>query len=178
MIYLKNLNGNQIMRDKMPKAVNKVYKILEKYNLHQSVIQLDNTARSAMDASKALNTPLGSIVKSLIFIEKYNLIQNPIMVLISGDKKGNEKNITSYTETKGIITRPSAEFVKNNTGFSIGGVSPIIILEKKIPIIIDSSLKRFETLWASAGHTHWVFSISFEDLIRITNGKVSENISI
>ena len=166
------------MSIEMPKAVKEVYKVLENYDLHKSIIQLDNTARSASDASKALEVPLGSIVKSLIFIKTKKLIEKPIMVLLSGDRKGDEKNISAQNKLKGMISRPSAEFVKNYTGFSIGGVSPVLIQEKKMPILIDDQLKRFENLWASAGHTHWVFSISFEDLVRITNGKVLENISI
>ena len=165
------------MSIEMPKAVREVYKVLENYDLHKSIIQLDNTARSAADASKALDAPLGSIVKSLIFINTKKLIEKPIMVLLSGDRKGDEKNISAQTKLKGMIVQPSAEFVKNYTGFSIGGVSPVLILEKKMPILIDDQLKRFENLWASAGHTHWVFSISFNELIRITNGKVVENIS-
>ena len=63
----------------------------------------------------------------------------------------------------------SAENVKNITGFSIGGVSPIGHLNK-IDILIDKSLMRFDTLYAAAGHPNCVFKTNFEDLKKITNG--------
>ena len=93
------------------------------------------------------------------------------MALIAGDKQGNEKTIQLASGFEGKLARPNAEYVKKYTGFSIGGVSPLTI-SKKIPILIDLSLNRFNLLWASAGHTHWVFSSSFKTLIKLTNGQV------
>ena len=103
-------------------------------------------------------------------------IHYPAMALISGDKKGIERQILLSSGYKGKLSRPDAEYVRKITGFSIGGVSPLTI-SKNIPILIDDNLKRFDLLRGSAGHTHWVFPISFRDLIRLTNGRVIKNLT-
>ena len=87
-----------------------------------------------------------------------------------------EKKILEESGLKGKIKRPNADYVKHVTGFSIGGVSPLTISDN-IPILIDENLNRFKLLWASAGHTHWVFPIEFQDLVRLTKGKIVNNIS-
>ena len=71
------------------------------------------------------------------------------------------------------ISMASADDVKNVTGFTIGGVSPIGHLNK-IEILIDLSLERFDELFAAAGHPNCIFKISFEDLSKITNGSIRE----
>ena len=98
------------------------------------------------------------------------------MALISGDKKGNEKQILLSSGHKGKLSRPDAEYVKKITGFSIGGVSPLTI-SKNIPIFIDDNLKRFDILWGSAGYKHWVFPINFSYLVRLTNGRVIKDLT-
>ena len=157
-------------------SVIKVEKFLIENNKNIKVIQLSETARSAREAAQSLNTEEGSIVKSLLFNIKCKNKDNPVMALIAGDKQGNEKTIQLASGFEGKLARPNAEYVKKYTGFSIGGVSPLTI-SKKIPILIDESLNRFNLLWASAGHTHWVFSSSFKTLIRLTNGQVIKKLS-
>ena len=157
-------------------SVIKVEKFLIENNKNIKVIQLNETARSAREAAQSLNTEEGSIVKSLLFNIKCKNKDNPVMALIAGDKQGDEKTIQLASGFEGKLARPNAEYVKKHTGFSIGGVSPLTI-SKKIPILIDQSLNRFNLLWASAGHTHWVFPIKFQDLVRLTKGKIVNNIS-
>ena len=163
------------MTIKSPSVI-KVEKFLLENSTNVEVIQLNETARSAKEAAQSLNTEVGSIIKSLLFNVTYENMDNPVMALISGDKKGNEKQIKLSSGYEGKLTRPNAEYVKKYTGFSIGGVSPLTI-SRKIPILIDDSLSRFNLLWASAGHTHWVFAISFKDLITLTDGQVIKNLS-
>ena len=67
----------------------------------------------------------------------------------------------------------SADEVKENTGFSIGGVSPVAHI-KKLDILIDKSLSRFEHVFAAAGHPNCVFRINYNQLIKITNGSEKE----
>lgn len=157
-------------------AVIKVERFLIENQSNIKTIHLDESARSAQDAAKSLDTSEGSIIKSLLFNVNDMGIDYPVMALISGDKKGNEKQILLSSGYKGKLSRPDAEYVKKITGFSIGGVSPLTI-SKNIPILIDESLKRFHLLWGSAGHTHWVFPISFRDLIKLTNGRVIKNLT-
>jgi len=157
-------------------AVKRVEIFLQQKGANVELIRLADTARSAKDASLALNTQEGSIIKSLLFRVDNKGVSQPIMALISGDKRGNEDQILKSSRLIGKIKRPDAEYVKKITGFSIGGVSPITI-SKNIPILIDYKLNRFNLLWASAGHTHWVFSIKFNELVELTNGIVINNLS-
>ena len=161
---------------KKTSAVIKVEKFLKENKSSIKTVHLDESARSAQEAAKSLDTSEGSIIKSLLFKVNDMGIDYPVMALISGDKKGNEKQILLSSGHKGKLKRPDAEYVKKITGFSIGGVSPLTI-SKNIPILIDDNLKRFDLLWGSAGHTHWVFPISFRDLIRLTNGRVIKNLT-
>ena len=156
--------------------VMKVEKFLFEKKMPIKLVKLDETARSAEEASRALKTQVGSIIKSLLFQVSFENLSLPVMALISGDKKGIEKKILEESGLKGKIKRPNADYVKHVTGFSIGGVSPLTISDD-IPILIDENLNRFELLWASAGHTHWVFPIAFQDLVRLTKGKIVNNIS-
>ena len=157
-------------------AVKRVEIFLQQKGANVELIRLADTARSAKDASLALNTHEGSIIKSLLFIVDNKEVSQPVMALISGDKKGNEDQILKSSRLIGKIKRPEAEYVKKITGFSIGGVSPLTI-SKNIPMLIDYKLNRFNLLWASAGHTHWVFPIKFNDLVKLTNGIVINNLS-
>tara|TARA_B100002051_G_scaffold207652_1_gene198629 strand:- start:174 stop:671 length:498 start_codon:yes stop_codon:yes gene_type:complete len=157
-------------------AVKRVEIFLQQKGANVELIRLADTARSAKDASLALNTQEGSIIKSLLFRVDNKGVSQPIMALISGDKKGNEDQILKSSRLIGKIKRPDAEYVKKITGFSIGGVSPLTI-SKNIPMLIDYKLNRFNLLWASAGHTHWVFPIKFNDLVKLTNGIVINNLS-
>jgi prolyl-tRNA editing enzyme YbaK/EbsC (Cys-tRNA(Pro) deacylase) len=157
-------------------AVKRVEIFLQQKGANVELIRLADTARSAKDASLALNTHEGSIIKSLLFRVDNKEVSQPVMALISGDKKGNEDQILKSSRLIGKIKRPDAEYVKKITGFSIGGVSPLTI-SKNIPMLIDYKLNRFNLLWASAGHTHWVFPIKFNDLVKLTNGIVINNLS-
>jgi len=94
------------------------------------------------------------------------------LCLIAGDKKASLNKIKKTFNIKDISMAPAND-VKNITGFTIGGVSPIGHLNE-IPILIDNSLERFTNLFAAAGHPNCVFKINFEDLRKITNGLTKE----
>ena len=157
-------------------AVKRVEEFLQREGADVKLIRLSDTAKSAKDAALALNTDEGSIIKSLLFRVDNEEVSRPVMALISGDRKGNEDQILISSRLIGKIKRPDAEYVKKITGFSIGGVSPLTI-SKNIPMLIDYKLNRFNLLWASVGHTHWVFPIKFSVLIKLTNGIVVNNLS-
>ena len=71
------------------------------------------------------------------------------------------------------VCMANAEEVKSNTGFSIGGVAPIAHL-KKLNILIDQSLGRFQSVFAAAGHPNSIFKIGYNQLVQMTKGKVKE----
>ena len=149
---------------KKNESIQRVYKTLKKYDENQSLIVLETSAGTAKDAATSLGCNVGAIVKSLIFKsnEKYYLC------LISGDKRASARKIKSILNVD-ELSMASATDVKQVTGFSIGGVSPIGHLNK-LNVLIDLSLERFEQLFAAAGHPYCIFKINYRDLIKITNG--------
>ena len=152
--------------DKAP--VKKVQKFLKEFDPNQEVVVLNNSARTASEAAASLGCEVGAIVKSLLFKTE----QNYVLCLIAGDKKASLKKIKKILKTEEAYMA-SADDVKDITGFTIGGVSPIGHLNK-IDILIDNSLQRFDHLFAAAGHPNCVFKMSFGDLIKITKGSIKE----
>ena len=154
--------------DKEP--VKRAEKSLKDFDQSLEVIVLDKSARTAQDAATALGCNVGAIVKSLLF--KAN--DSFILCLVAGDKRASLNKIKKIINKKDV-SMANPEEVKSQTGYTIGGVSPIGHL-KQIEIIIDNSLERFNELFAAAGHPNCVFKINFTNIQKITNGKV-ENIT-
>ena len=149
-------------------TVKRVEKILKKFDTNLEVILLNTSARTALEAASSLNCEVGAIVKSLLFkTEKtYSLC------LVAGDRKASLNKIKKTLNIEDV-SMASADEVKNITGFTIGGVSPVGHLNK-INIYIDNSLERFEILYAAAGHPNCVFKINYNNLKEITNGLIKE----
>ena len=154
--------------DKEP--VKRAEKSLKNFDQSLEVIVLDKSARTAQDAATALDCNVGAIVKSLLF--KTN--DSFLLCLVAGDKRASLNKIKK-TINKKDVSMANPEDVKSQTGYTIGGVSPIGHL-KQIEIIIDNTLERFNELFAAAGHPNCVFKINFTNIQKITNGKV-ENIT-
>lgn len=149
-------------------GVQRVRAALQASGAGSDVIVLDDTARTAEDAAKALGVELGAIVKSLVF-----LVGNRFaLALIAGDHRCVEAKLAPVLFIQGDVRKAEAGEVKFATGFTIGGVAPIG-LTRKLPVVIDRSLKRFETVYAAAGHPHAVFPTTVEELKRLTGGIVS-----
>ena len=149
-------------------SVKRVEKSLKKFNQKLSVKVLESSARTATEAASSLGCDVGAIVKSLVFRSEKNFI----LCLVAGDKKVSLNKLKKLLNFKDV-SMASANDVKDFTGFTIGGVSPIGHLNE-IDIFIDSSLERFNSLFAAAGHPNCVFDINFKNLQEITNGKVEE----
>ena len=156
---------NQIL-NKEP--VKRAEKSIKDFDPNLKIICLDQTARTAQDAATALGCNVGAIVKSLLF----DCENKFILCLVSGDKRCSLNKIKKIINEKNVsMAKP--EDVKKITGYTIGGVSPVGHL-KKISVFIDNSLKRFEHLYAAAGHPNCVFKINFENLQKITNGSIKD----
>ena len=153
-----------ILLDK--EAVKRVEKLLKKFDQKQSLIMLDTSARTALEAASSLGCEVGAIVKSLLFKTDNSFT----LFLVPGDKRASLNKIKKNLSIEDA-SMASADDVKKITGFTIGGVSPVGHLNK-IPIIIDNSLKRFESLYAAAGHPNCVFKIDFTNLQKITKGLI------
>ena len=152
--------------DKEP--VKRVEKSIKQFNDKMSVIILDSSARTAVEAASSLGCEVGAIVKSLLFKTENTFT----LFLVSGDKKASLNKIKK-TLNINDASMASADDVKNITGYTIGGVSPVGHLNK-IEIFVDNSLDRFKNLYAAAGHPNCVFKTNFLDLQKITNGVVKD----
>ena len=149
-------------------SVKRVQKIVSKFDSNIKIIILNSSARTAKEAAFSLKCEEGAIVKSLLF--KAN--ESFLICLIAGDKKcslNKLKKLLNKTDTR----MANAEEVKKNTGFSIGGVSPVGHI-KKLDVLIDKSLNRFKNLFSAAGHPNCVFKTNYNQLIQISNGSEKE----
>ncbi len=148
--------------------VKRCKKALKDFDQSLDVVVLEDSARTAKEAAKSLKCEVGAIIKSLLFKTKTSFV----LVLVPGDKKCSINKLKNITN-KQDITMANPEEVKNQTGFTIGGVSPIAHI-KENKILIDNSLKRFENLFAAAGHPNCIFKINFIKLQKITNGETKD----
>jgi Cys-tRNA(Pro) deacylase len=149
-------------------GVKRVQKTLKEFNPSLEVIVLKSTARTALEAATSLDSDVGAIVKSLLLKTENTFT----LCLVAGDKKASLNKIKKELNIKDA-SMASADEVKEITGFTIGGVSPVGHLNK-INILIDNSLKRFNSLFAAAGHPNCVFKTNFRDLQKISNGSIKE----
>ena len=148
--------------------VKRAEKALKEFDETLSVTELENTARTAVDAAKSLNCKVGAIVKSLLFKNGDNFF----LCLVSGDKRCSLNKLKKFFNSKDL-SMASPDDVKEQTGYTIGGVSPIGHINS-LQILVDSSLNRFKNLYAAAGHPNCIFKINFNDLIKITNGSIED----
>jgi prolyl-tRNA editing enzyme YbaK/EbsC (Cys-tRNA(Pro) deacylase) len=132
------------------------------------IVHLGKSARTAQLAADALSTALGSIVKSLVFLAD----GDPVLVLVAGDRRASPQKLKRLLKARRVMIA-DADRVREETGFSIGGVPPVGH-QTPLPVWIDASLSRFETVHAAAGHPRAVFPVPYRDLVRITNGKVAD----
>ena len=145
-------------------SVKRVVKVLNNFDDSLKVEALNSSARTAKDAATSLNCEVGAIVKSLLLRTEHNFI----LCLVAGDKRCSLNKVKKKLNMKDV-SMADAEQVKSQTGFSIGGVSPIANLNKN-KILIDTSLSRYEYVYAAAGHPNTIFKISYKQLIKLTEG--------
>ena len=148
--------------------VKRVERALNLFNRNIKIQVLENTAKTALDASKSLKCEIGAIVKSLV-LRKDNTF---FLCLISGDKRCSLNKLKKINDVKDL-SMANATKVKEITGFTIGGVSPIGSINT-LETFIDQNLKRFKNLYAAAGHPNTIFRINFNDLQNLTTGKIMD----
>ncbi len=135
-----------------------------------SIRLLDQSTATAVEAAAAVGCPLGAIVKSLLFLAD----GQPRLVLVAGDRKADQRLLAAlWGISRKRIRIADPETVRQVTGYEVGGVPPVAHAAP-LPVWIDASLARYETLWAAAGAPNALFPVSFADLVRITGGTVAE----
>ena len=149
-------------------SVKRVQEFIKKFDPKLKILVLNTTARTANDAANSLKCEVGAIVKSLLFRTEGSFL----ICLIAGDRRCSLNKLKKILGKKDV-SMANADEVKLNTGFSIGGVAPIAH-KTKLSIFIDQSLSRFEYVFGAAGHPNCVFKISYNQLVKITNGSERE----
>ena len=156
----------------LPEGVRRVAALLQERGHPHSPVMLGDAARTAQQAADVLGIALGQIAKSIVFRRKSDDVA--VLVITAGDQRVDEKKVEALVCPDGsMLGRADAEFIKNRTGFSIGGVSPLAHATPSLTLI-DESLFRFEEIWAAAGHPHGVFQLSPQQLQVLTGAPVAD----
>lgn len=152
----------------LTKSAQSVQDALDKHNISCKVRELSDSTRTAQEAATAVNCDVAQITKSLIFKTKES--HQPVLILASGANRVNEKTIEAHLGEK--ITRADADFVREVTGFAIGGIPPLGHKQTISHVFIDQDLLQFSDVWAAAGTPNSLFNIASKDLVTVTSGRI------
>jgi len=155
------------MPEELSPSAQRVQDALREHGFPYKVVELPQSTRSAVEAAQAVGCQLGQIAKSLIFRGKHT--QRPILVIASGVNRVNEARISELISEP--LEKADAEFVRQRTGYAIGGVPPIGHRERLLTFI-DEDLLQYKEIWAAAGTPRAVFKLAPEDLVKMTSGRV------
>jgi prolyl-tRNA editing enzyme YbaK/EbsC (Cys-tRNA(Pro) deacylase) len=156
----------------VPESVERVAAVLRTHAHPHAPQMLAQAARTAQQAADLLGVSVGQIAKSIIFQRTKDLVA--VLVIASGDRRVDEKKVEALV---GKVGRADADFVRAQTGFAIGGVSPVAHSQPPVTLI-DRELFRFTEIWAAAGHPHAVFKLSPHDLERLTGAPVCDVVQV
>jgi Cys-tRNA(Pro) deacylase len=135
---------------------------------HFQVLEFEASTRTSEDAAAAIGCTVAEIAKSLVFRAAEG---RPVLVIASGTNRVDEKKVRTLLGQK--IERADASFVREATGYVIGGVPPVAHATQPI-VLIDADLQRFAHVWAAGGTPNAVFRVAPADLIRLTEGQVAD----
>ena len=145
-------------------SVIRVTSLLKELGCSGEVTILSDSARTALDAANALGIEVGQVASSIVFKLPSG---NPLLVITSGRHRVDTELVAKNIGVE-KLHRADADFVKNASGFSIGGVSPVGWVNQPEITLIDQALNDYDVAWAAAGHPHSVYPTSFEELVRVT----------
>lgn len=145
----------------------RVKSALTAYGLETSITEFSTSTRTSAEAAAAIGCTVAQIAKSLIFMGRET--ERPILVLASGINRVDEQKLAAAVGEK--IRKPDASWVRDKTGFAIGGVAPIGHLTPPL-VVIDQDLMALDPLWAAAGQPNAVFCLTAKDLVLITGGRI------
>jgi prolyl-tRNA editing enzyme YbaK/EbsC (Cys-tRNA(Pro) deacylase) len=149
-------------------AVKRVIAAMQDHDIKGHIKVLSETAKSAAEAASGLGIEIGQIASSLIFKLPDH---SPLLIITSGRHRVDTDLVASNLKVE-KLERVDADYVKEKSGFSIGGVSPIGWLNSPSIVLIDEALNDYSVVWAAAGHPHAVFPTSFNELKNALSAKV------
>ncbi|HTT10140.1 MAG TPA: YbaK/EbsC family protein [Burkholderiaceae bacterium] len=149
----------------LPASAQRVQEALAAAGLDSRVIELAIAARTSAQAAGALGVEVGQIAKSLVFRAARS--GRAVLVIAAGDRRVAEERIAALLGEP--IERATPEFVREHSGFAIGGVAPVGHA-RAMATFVDTSLRRYPELWAAGGTPHCVFPIAPDALLRVSGG--------
>jgi prolyl-tRNA editing enzyme YbaK/EbsC (Cys-tRNA(Pro) deacylase) len=152
--------------DALPEAARRVALLLRDLGHKKAVVMLPQTGKTSAEAAAGLGCSVAQIAKSILFRRVKD--DAPVLIIASGANRVDEDKVTQHV---GAIARADAKFVREKTGYAIGGVCPIGHLVRPVTLI-DADLLQLDSLWAAAGHPHAVFNLSPQELITLTGAPV------
>jgi len=154
-------------------CVRRVAAALASSGVRAQIMVLDEAARTARQAADALGVGIAQIANSLVFrAHREDDTIRPLLILTSGAHRVDTTKVADLLELS-RISRADAEFVREHTGFAIGGVAPIA-LRHPVETVVDISLRGYDQVWAAAGHPNTVFRTTCDELLRLTGGHAFE----
>lgn len=148
-------------------SAQRVQEVLDAHGITAQVVELPDSTRTAQEAAKAIGCDVAQIVKSLVF--KTRAEERPVLILTSGSNRVDVKKVGRVLEEP--IVKANAAFVRERTGFAIGGVPPVGHIESPI-VLIDEDLLQHGEIWAAAGTPFAVFRLTPDELLEIAPGHV------
>ena len=130
---------------------------------------LSDSARTAAEAASALGIDVGQIASSLVFKLPDD---KPLLVITSGRHRVDTARVAQHLGVE-LLGRADADYVKENSGYSVGGVAPIGWTNQPAVTLIDQALNDYEVIWAAAGHPHTVFPTSFSELLTASGARAA-----
>src|ERR1700737_3769911 len=146
----------------LPESARRVALLLRERGHEMPVVMLPQTGKTSAEAAAGLGCSVAQIAKSILFRRRDD--DAPVLVIASGV---NRVDVEKVAQQVGAIGRADAKFVREKTGYAIGGVCPIGHVTSPVTLI-DADLLRLDSLWAAAGHPHAVFNLSPQELIAPT----------
>lgn len=150
-------------------SAKKVQEALAAAGIEATVVELPDSTRTAVEAAQAIGTTVAQIVKSLVF--RGQVSGKAILIEASGINRVNEKTVEAILGEP--IGRADPDFVREQTGYAIGGIPPLGHAHEMGAVLVDEDLLQYEELWAAAGTPHAVFRLTPEQLVKIAGGKVT-----
>jgi prolyl-tRNA editing enzyme YbaK/EbsC (Cys-tRNA(Pro) deacylase) len=155
------------MPEELSPSAQKVQDALRRFGVSCKVVELPGSTRTSKEAAEAVGCKVEQIAKSIVFRGKQT--GKPILVVASGSNRISEKKLRDLVSEP--VKKADADFVREQTGFVIGGVPPVGHV-KPLDIFIDEDLLKYGEVWAAAGTPHAVFQLTSSELAQITAGKV------
>jgi prolyl-tRNA editing enzyme YbaK/EbsC (Cys-tRNA(Pro) deacylase) len=147
-------------------SIGRVQHALDAFGGDHRIVEFTEPARTAADAARLLGCRVEQIANSLIF----RAGDAAVLVMASGGRRVDPARVAEALGEP--IGKADADFVRARTGFAIGGVAPVGHTSPPAAVLIDAELFAWPEIWAAAGHSHTVFRLTPDDLVRMTGGRV------